>query len=187
MAIKSGGKTLTARQQKAKVLEWTGWTTEQYNKEYDKLRNKARAYEKATGAAKGSIDVADLLARDARSKYFSKRYGEEYKPTAEFEAVSKATSVSSGRTPSKRAVERINKAAYDRVGKQFSGVITKSKYSQDIIKEVQAEMQRGSLTPEKYKQIVEKYARMLGAEKEQVRAFNQASPDPYEKIYFKST
>lgn len=187
MAIKSGGKPLTAREQAKKVREWTGWTREQYNKQYDILRNKVRAYEKATGAKKGSINVSDILARDARARFFAKRYGEPYQPTAEYEAIQKASSVSSGRKPSQRSVERITQAAYDRVNKQFAGVIFKSKYGIDFNMEVEALRAKGQLTPQKYLELAEKYARMLGAEKEQVKKFNEASPDPFKAYEFHST
>lgn len=187
MAIKSGGKVLSARAQAAKVREWSGWSRKEYQKQYDILRNKTRAYERATGAARGSINVADLLAREVRGRYYSKFYGEEYKSTAQFEAIQAAPSTSSGRALSVAATERVQTAAYNSVERQFAGVIGKSKYADDISREVADARDNGTLTPQKYRDIVEKYARALGTEKAEIAKMNKANPDPASRVFFHST
>lgn len=60
------GEVITPKQAKAYVMQARGWTTEQYNKEYDKLRNKARNYETATGKPRGEIRVNELLYSETK-------------------------------------------------------------------------------------------------------------------------
>lgn len=60
------GEVITPKQAKAYVMAARGWTTEQYNKEYDKLRNKARNYETATGKPRGEIRVNELLYSETK-------------------------------------------------------------------------------------------------------------------------
>lgn len=140
MAIKKGGKTLTARQQKAYVQSLTGWSTEEYNKQYDKLRNRVRAYERATGAKKGSINVADLLARNERGKYFARREGRDYEATSLYKAVQSAPSISSGRKLSERQEQQIRSAARARLNEQYLGFLANSIYGGEaFIKVVEKE------------------------------------------------
>lgn len=187
MAIKNKeGKSLSKREQAKKVREWTGWSREQYNKEYDKLRNRVRAYERATGARKGSINVADLLARNARGEYFKRTYGSGYKPSELYQAVLSAPSVSSGKTVSGRATQRIQAQAVAAVDKQFFGVINNSKYSQDIAADVAELRKSGNYTPEAYRDLVEGYARRLGREREEIARINSAIQDPFKKMFFNS-
>lgn len=107
MAISLRGKRLTSSEQKQHVLKITGWTSEKYNKEYDKLRNRVRNYESATGAERGSINVADLLARNAVGNVYAARAGETYQPTALYRAVMTAPSSSTTAIEQRAKKERL--------------------------------------------------------------------------------
>lgn len=126
MAIKQGNRTLTARQQAELVRKWTGWSAKEYQKEYDKLRNKTRNYERINGFERGSINVADLLARNARNRYYAPRYGEEARNTNLYNAIQRTTSASTGARLSQRTIERARNVAIQGVEKQFAGALSKS-------------------------------------------------------------
>lgn len=161
MAIKKGGKTLTARQQKAYVQSITGWTTAQYNKEYDKLRNRVRNYERATGAPKGRYNVADLLARNARGEYFAKREGRTYTPTNLFQAVQAAPTVSTGAKLSEAAQARITTAGREALNKQYAGFLEHSIYGGAAFGRllISAEKRLGRpLTIEEYSRLLKRQA-----------------------------
>ena len=51
---------------KQRVLKLTGWTSEQYNKEYDILRNKVRQFEKITGRKHRNVANELFLRERAR-------------------------------------------------------------------------------------------------------------------------
>lgn len=188
MAIKSGEKKLTARQQAAKVREWTGWTREQYNKQYDILRNRVRAYERATGKTKGSINVADLLAREERRKYFNARIGGEgQKQSFLYQAVMTAPSTSSGRALSRASSERLQAAGFDYLFKRYEGILERSRIGQDIMLEFSISESLGNGTPAELERIIEKHLREFDAERRNIAAFNRGNPDPARRMYFHST
>lgn len=83
---------LSSRQIKSRVRAVTGWTNEQYNKQYDILRNKARNYEKLTGT-KVETPVNELLFRETLAKA---RYGEDYSASRLLTAIRSTTSQSTG-------------------------------------------------------------------------------------------
>lgn len=126
MAIVKGNKILTARQQKQQVLKWTGWTAKQYEKEYDKLRNRVRNYERANGLERGSIDAADLLAREARTRHYAPRYGEVPQSTTLYEAVIKTTSQSTGQRLTVSGRIKSQEAAILGIEKRYHGLLSKS-------------------------------------------------------------
>lgn len=188
MPIRIAGKLLTAKQQAAEVRRLTGWTKEEYKKQYDKLRNRVRAYERGTGVTDKDkrINVADLLASDAKRRFYAKYYGEEYRPTALYKAVSQAPSISSGKQLSEKAQERIKQAAEERIEYQFGGFVKNSKFSDEIKKEVQALRESGDYTPQKHLKIIEKYLKELDNERKRTQEFNESVEDPFKKIYFQS-
>lgn len=120
MAIMRNGRPLTPREQKAYVMRVAGWTTQQYNKEYDKLRNRARNYERANGLAKGSINVADMLAR-SQSRV---AYGD--KQTTLYRAVSATTSSSTGARLTARQIQRAQANAEKYISDRYGNVLAKS-------------------------------------------------------------
>ena len=96
MAIKRMGKTLSAREQKKQVMEWTGWTSEEYQRQYDILRNRVRAYQKITGSER-KRNVADILAREARRRFYSAGRSTPLARSGEAEIIFSTPSISSGK------------------------------------------------------------------------------------------
>lgn len=188
MAIKRGGKTLTAREQAEEVRKLTGWTRQEYQKQYDVLRNRVRAYERGMGVTEQDkrINVADLLASNAKRMFYSKYYGEEYKPTALYKAVMQAPSISSGKKLSSKAQARIEQAAETRIEDQFGGFIKNSKFSDDIKREVEELRKSGNYNPQEHLKIIEKYLKEFENERKNVEEYNASLDDPFKRIYFKS-
>lgn len=185
MAIMHKGRKLSAREQAAYVRSRTGWTREEYQKKYDVLRNKVRAYEKAIGA-KTKQNVSDLLARTALKESFAARSGQKPQYTARERAILSASSTSSGGAPSRSTVARIRQAESVEVRTQFRGVIENSKYKEDIARDLALERRQGTLTPARYRDIVEGYARKLGEEKANIAAMNRDISDPFKRIEWDS-
>ena len=188
MAIKRGGRTLSAKEQAAEVRNLTGWTRQEYQKQYDILRNRVRAYERGTGVTDQDkkINVADLLASDVKRRFYAKYYGEEYKPTALYKAVMQAPSISSGKKLSNKAQERIEQAAETRIEEQFGGFAKNSKYAEEIKKDVEELRKSGNYTPQEHLKIIEKYLKEIENERKNVEEYNASLDDPFKKIYFKS-
>lgn len=67
--------TLTNKQIKARIIELTGWTPEQYNKQYDIFRNRTRNYEKITGLPRGTIAANEELYRIINKDAYAQRAG----------------------------------------------------------------------------------------------------------------
>ena len=103
-------KVLSAREIKKRVMASTGWTSEQYMKEYDILRNKTRNYERATGS-KTKIKVNELLYQQTQAQ---KRYGTSYKPSRLVQAIMATPSVSTG-TVQRRGVSKATEQRLERV------------------------------------------------------------------------
>lgn len=186
MPIQRGVRTLTNRERAAEIRRLTGWTKEEYNRRYDVLRNRARNYEKATGLEPGSIDVGDLLYRNQRRVAMSKRYGEEYKPTALYAAISATPAGSTGRQISQRGIQRVEAAEEARGNIQFSGILYNSKFSIELQK-IKADMvETGTYDPIQFNKILEEYARRLDQERKNAAAFNKNTRDPFDYINWHS-
>lgn len=186
MPIQRGGRTLTNRERAAEIRRLTGWTQAEYNRRYDVLRNRARNYEAATGAERGSINVGDLLYRDVRSRAMAQRYGEQYRPSGLYEAVSAAPASSTGRRISKAGIARVSMAEQSRGIRQFSGILYNSKYSDQLLQLQQDLILSGSYDPIEFTKILEEYARQLGREKENIAAFNRNVRNPFDYINWHS-
>ena len=184
MAIIRRGKRLSAREQKAQTMAWTGWSSDQYQREYDRLRNRARNYERVTGAAR--IDVADVLAREARRRYYAER-GADIQPTALYRAIMSAPSSSTGRPVSNAATRRIDAARGAQARVEFRGVIDKSKYKDRIAEDVAALVAAGTPEGEALYTAARLAADDLEAERNNVSLVNMGIDDPFSKIFFQST
>lgn len=186
MPIRRGGRILTNKERAAEIRRLTGWTQAEYNRRYDVLRNRARNYEAATGAERGSINVGDLLYRDARSRAMAQRYGEQYRPSGLYEAVSAAPASSTGRRISKAGIARVSTAEQSRGIRQFSGILYNSKYSEQLLQLQQELILSGTYDPIEFNKILEQYARRLQKERENAAAFNAATRDPFDYINWHS-
>ena len=187
MAIRRDGRELSPREQAKYVRDITGWTPAEYKRQRDILYNHTRNYERAIGKPKGTYNVSDLLARRERGKYYARRTGQEYVPSALLQAIESAPASSSGRALTDAAKQRIDRAQYDLANRIMGGVINKSKYSAQFAAEIADLRDKDELTGEKYYQTAEKYARMLDEERRTAAATNANIIDPWDAVFFSST
>lgn len=138
MAIKYKGKSLPPREQKAKIMQWTGWSSKEYRREYDKLRNRTRNYERATGMERGTINIGDMLAREARRQYYAARGVGNNTPTNLFMAISQTTSASTGRELSQSTRAKISEVAISATERQFHGLLSSSKFGVALSEDIAA-------------------------------------------------
>lgn len=126
---------LTARDVKAYVMKERGWTSDQYNKEYDKLRNRLRAYEgfqRQSGVEVEKQSPASLLYFESRAR---RREGTDYQPTLELQRIQSFPSVSSGKALTKTLERRsetfasIYRSTTDRA---FEGLIAANPTASEI-------------------------------------------------------
>lgn len=187
MSIRRNGRALSPREQAKYVREITGWTPAEYKRQRDIVYNRIRNYERAIGKPKGTYNVSDLLARRERGKYYARRTGQEYVPSALLQAIESAPASSSGRALTAAAKQRINTAQYDLADRLMGGIINKSKYSAQFAAEIAAMRAKGELTGALYYQTAEKYARMLDDERRAAAATNANIVDPWDAVFFSST
>lgn len=187
MAIRRDGRELSPREQAKYVRDITGWTPAEYKRQRDLLYNRVRNYERATGAAKGTYNVSDLLARRERGRFYARQTGQRYDPSAILQAIESAPATSVGRTLSDAAKRRIDAAQYELADRLMGGVINNSKYSTQFAAAIAAMRDKGELTGGKYYQTAEKYARMLDDERRAAAATNANIVDPWDAVFFSST
>ena len=187
MAIRRNGRELSPREQAEYVRDITGWTPAEYKRQRDILYNRTRNYERAIGKPKGTYNVPDLLARRERGKYYARRAGQEYVPSALLQAIESAPASSSGRALTAHAKQGVDAAQYVLADRLMGGVINKSKYSAQFAADIEALRRRGELTGVLYYQTAEKYARMLDDERRAAAAANANIVDPWDAVFFSST
>lgn len=187
MAIRRNGRELSAREQAKYVRDITGWTPAEYKRQRDILYNRTRNYERAIGKPKGTYNVSDLLSRRERGKYYARRTGQEYVPSAILQAIESAPASSSGRALTAAAKQRVDAAQYDLADRLMGGVINKSKYSAQFAAEIAAMRDKGELTGEKYYKTAERYAKKIEEERNAVAAANANIVDPWDAVFFTST
>ena len=130
---------LTAREIKSYVMKERGWTSDQYSKEYDKLRNRLRAYEafqRQSGVSVEAQSPASILYFESRSR---KREGAEYQPSLELQRIKSFPSISSGKALG-RALERRSETFARRyaetTNKVFAGLIAANPTAAEIAERV---------------------------------------------------
>ena len=187
MAIRRNGRELSPREQAKYVRDITGWTPAEYKRQRDLLYNRVRNYERATGAAKGTYNVSDLLARRERGRFYARQTGQRYDPPAILHAIESAPATSVGRKLTDAAKQRVDEAQYNLADRLMGGIINESKYSAQFAAEIAAMRAKGELTGEKYYQAAEKYARMLDEERRTAAATNANIVDPWDAVFFSST
>ena len=136
---KGGATPLSPKSVKEYVMKVRGWTSEQYVKERDILKNKVRAYETLTRAQGGSVELqspSTLLYKQARSM---KKYGKDYKPTAQMRAIeaTPAYSISKSRKmadkPESAGYKRFNDRIEKQVKSDFEKFINQHPQAQAIV------------------------------------------------------
>lgn len=119
---KGKNKTLSAKEIKARTMKATGWTSEQYQREYDKLRNKVRNYERAVGESK-KIAVNELLYTTQASQ---KKYGAAYKPSRLVRAILATPSTGTGVVQRQGVSARTEKRLERQIMGEFAGFTSKT-------------------------------------------------------------
>ncbi|MBO5479588.1 MAG: hypothetical protein J6A63_00155 [Clostridia bacterium] len=137
-------RELSSREVKQRVMEIRGWTSDEYNKEYDKLRNRVRAYESyqaQSGVIREKQSVATILYREAKA---IKREGDEYKPTLEMERLKSFPSISSGKALQRRLQDtsRWDVRYSETTVAQFSGLINANPIAREIMEKIENPVQR---------------------------------------------
>ena len=127
---------MTSREVKAEIMKQNGWTSEQYRKQYDILKNKARAYEsfrRSQGIKEQPQNIVKMLYAEAKAKA---RYGEEYKPSQKLQQIKQfsAYSITKGRQLAQQEkYQQRESAKYEAyVSKRFEGFIRDNAGAQRI-------------------------------------------------------
>lgn len=128
---------------KQAIQNLTGWTTEQYNKQYDIFRNKVRNAERQLGRSKSNV---------AQQFFYTLKTQKTGGTLSKFrQFIQASTSQSTGKTTiSPKAATRINEYI---VGK-FGGLIETSDKAKQILSDP-------NMTPSQKAGALERYARML--------------------------
>lgn len=155
--VKGGRVPMSNREVKQYIMKVNGWTSEQYNKQYDIFKNKVRAYE-AYEAQHGRVkkqSPVELLYKEARTKA---REGTNYKPSIKMQTIRGFTSVSSGRAGQRalqgRRYQERRSALYDEATKkQFGGLIEKNPTAQRIMQEIKDPVKRQEALSDLAKQL----------------------------------
>lgn len=171
---------MTSREVKAYIMKVNGWTTDQYNKQYDIMRNKVRAYEayeRQSGRQVQSQSVQSLLFKEAKAK---KRMGADYKPSIKMQRIRSFTSVSSGKAGQKalqgqRYRQRRAKTYEDATYKQFKGLIESNPQAKFIYDSIS--------DPVKREQAMTDYANKLGAKIDEQDQVNENEAIPFGETY----
>lgn len=171
---------MTNREVKSYIMKVNGWTTEQYNKQYDILRNKVRsyeAYERASGRTTQTQSVQSLLFKEAKAK---KRMGAEYTPSIKMQRIKSFTSVSSGKAgqkalTGKRYRQKRAKTYEDATYKQFQGLINSNPQAKRIYESIS--------DPVKREQAMTAYANQLGAKINEQDEVNENEAIPFGETF----
>ena len=119
-----GNKELSASEVKSFIMQQRGWTSQEYQKEYDKLRNRVRnleSYQRAQGVSVPKQNVSAILYREAKAM---KTYGARYTPSQEIERLRGFTSVSTGRFKAADVSARLAQSQKTYVEARFAGLMS---------------------------------------------------------------
>ena len=128
---------------KQAIQKLTGWTTEQYNKQYDIFRNKVRNAERQLGRSKSNV---------AQQFFYTLKTQKTGGTLSKFrQFIQTASSQSTGKTTiSAQTQTRINEYIYSK----FGGLIDSSEKARQILADP-------NMTPSQKAGALERYARML--------------------------
>lgn len=120
------GRTLTARQVRQEIMRMRGWTSKEYERNYDRLRNRARNYEQITGAR--VENVAELLYNATVAE--QRGYKSGYAPLRQYRAVMATTSASTGafarQVAAGRVSERQSTTQRELLLNEYAGLISQN-------------------------------------------------------------
>lgn len=128
---------------KQAIQNLTGWTTEQYNKQYDIFRNKVRNAERQLGRSKSNV---------AQQFFYTLKTQKTGGTLSKFrQFIVASTSQSTGKTTiSPKAATRINEYIFNK----FGGLLETSDKAKQILSDP-------NMTPSQKAGALERYARML--------------------------
>lgn len=137
-------RELSSREIKQRTMQQRGWTSEQYNKEYDKFRNRLRAYEKyqeARGVPVEKQSPAVVLYREAQAM---RRAGRDYSPSQEMQRIKSFPTISSGKTLDKRLknLQVFDEKFARSTNVQFAGLIRANAKAQEIVEKIKNPVMR---------------------------------------------
>lgn len=196
------GEIYTAKELKRKNIMLLGFKgteaekSRQYEKYYDRLRNKIRNYEesvKGTGQGGKKINVSEYIFKEQTAK---KTYGKKYIPSPTAKAIEESTTISTGTFKNKKAAgdkritARASRIAATRVGAAFtkSGAIDETKIRglfRVSPKLRKAYEEYGTTSPEKFAQVLKEYGKDLNAQRKAAKFEADSSGVPFARgVYY---
>lgn len=145
--VKGQRVEMSSREVKAYIMKQNGWTSSQYDKQYDIFKNKLRAYEnyeRAHGITSQRQSPTQLLYKEAKAKA---REGGDYTPSIKMRRIRSFTSVSSGKAGQKalqgqRYQARRAQLYEEATNKQFKGLIENNPKAQEIAERIKDPVKR---------------------------------------------
>lgn len=145
--VKGGRVEMSSREVKAYIMKQNGWTSRQYDKQYDIFKNKLRAYEnyeRAHGVTSQRQSPTQLLYKEAKAKA---REGADYTPSIKMRRIRSFTSVSSGKAGQKalqgqRYQSRRAQLYEEATSKQFKGLIDSNPTAKEIAERIKDPVKR---------------------------------------------
>ena len=145
--VKGQRVEMSSREVKAYIMKQNGWTSRQYDKQYDIFKNKLRAYEnyeRAHGVTSPRQSPTQLLYKEAKAKA---REGADYTPTIKMRRIRSFTSVSSGKAGQKalqgqRYQARRAQLYEEATSKQFKGLIDNNPKAKEIAERIKDPVKR---------------------------------------------
>lgn len=144
-------RDLTPSEVKARTIKNLGITPKEYEKLYDRTRNRVRNYEKyqrLQGVEVEPRNIAHFLYFESRAM---KRYGADYKPSTVTSNILSFSSASTGQGISKKVEENINKRYREYILQRFGSLINSNEGAAAIYSALYNE-------PAKLEQALTKYA-----------------------------
>lgn len=140
-------RELSAREVKQTVMKLRGWTSKQYENEYDKLRNRLRGYEAfkiSQGEEVKPQSPATILYHQSRAMHRAELSGEEYIPSLEMQRLQSFSSRSTGglKNLSQRQIDRYSARYEQTTLRQFGKLIESSPIAAEIVKRIKNPVQR---------------------------------------------
>ena len=145
--VKGQRVEMSSREVKAYIMKQNGWTSSQYDKQYDIFKNKLRAYEnyeRAHGITSKRQSPTQLLYKEAKAKA---REGANYTPSIKMQRIKSFTSVSSGKAGQKallgqRYQARRAQLYEEATNKQFKGLIDNNPTAKEIVERIKDPVKR---------------------------------------------
>ena len=145
--VKGQRVEMSSREVKAYIMKQNGWTSRQYDKQYDIFKNKLRAYEnyeRAHGVTSQRQSPTQLLYKEAKVKA---REGADYTPSIKMQRIRSFTSVSSGKAGQKALQGQLYQARRaqlyeEATSKQFKGLIDNNPTAKEIAERIKDPVKR---------------------------------------------